>query len=76
MMATTTNSSTRVNPINASVRFDFEPAVSREQLEQHWLAAAKQHGTRKVASVLPRRCRRCTVTASNAGSVPPLACWR
>ncbi|MEZ6036692.1 MAG: NAD(P)/FAD-dependent oxidoreductase [Planctomycetota bacterium] len=38
----------------AQVRLDFAPQQRAEQLEQEWLAAAKQHGPRRVESVLPR----------------------
>lgn len=36
-----------------SVRFDFTPGTSAEELEQQWLAAAANAGTRAIESVLP-----------------------
>lgn len=35
------------------VRFDFAPARTQEQLEAEWLEAAKSHGKRHAASLLP-----------------------
>ena len=59
----------------ASVRFDFAPASSRESLEAHWLAAVRQHGNRRVETLLPdslpERLRAAIVR--EAGAEPTLA---
>lgn len=39
----------------AQLRFDFAPEVTREQLEQGWLAEAKRSGARRVMTLLPPR---------------------
>ncbi|MEC9048090.1 MAG: NAD(P)/FAD-dependent oxidoreductase [Planctomycetota bacterium] len=61
----------------AQARFDFAPESHREQLEQEWLAAAKEHGARRVDSLLPRRLpermRAALVAASGASAETTLA---
>ncbi|HEX6810915.1 MAG TPA: NAD(P)/FAD-dependent oxidoreductase [Planctomycetota bacterium] len=37
----------------ASVRFDFAPERTRDELQAEWLAAASHHGTRRVETLLP-----------------------
>jgi len=62
----------------AKLRFDFLPDTTQEELEQQWLAAAKQHGTRRVASVLPQhlpeRCRDALLQLCDADA-ETLATW-
>jgi predicted Rossmann fold flavoprotein len=64
---------------NAQARFDFLPETSREQLEQQWLSAAKQHGARRVESVLPRtlpeRMRQALMQQSQADHDARLGEW-
>lgn len=36
-----------------AVRFDFAPDVAADALERQWLDAVRQHGSRRVESVLP-----------------------
>lgn len=64
---------------DAKVRFDFAPESLREQLEQDWLAQAKQHGSRRVESVLPRwlpeRMRHALLQVSGCASDQRLATW-
>jgi hypothetical protein len=60
-----------------AVRFDFAPDASAEQLEALWLAAARQHGTRAVASVLPAALpeRLRVALCGQAGATGSLASW-
>lgn len=63
----------------AHVRFDFSPSSTREQLEQQWLADAKQHGARRVESVVPRalpeRMRHALLQLSGCERDTKLAAW-
>ncbi len=60
-----------------AVRFDFAPATSGEALEREWLEQVRQHGTRRVESVLPpglpERLRE--ALCDMAGSKTTLAGW-
>ncbi|MFK7740179.1 MAG: NAD(P)/FAD-dependent oxidoreductase [Planctomycetota bacterium] len=63
----------------AQVRFDFLPEVPEQDLEQRWLSAAKQNGSRRVESVLPRqvpeRVRHALVERAGSAADRTLASW-